>query len=390
MKKLLIYVLGLSLSLNGCKKSQPVEDIQDPPGETTIPAGPDGKGGSIRATADIYLFGKNGSPTFNYVLWGEDVKFEKFVDYPLDAMAIEGLFIQGNRTNGERAVNFFGSHLVGPNKYRISYFSKNKYYHLSESLKVPISPNFTEGFIAYAFYQKSLYMLAHGVGDGTMQYYYKITSSGDFSYHSLLPNIDYEFIAGSNAGAVLCVPEVKLLSSELMLYRDKNLIGSFDIADPAYSFITPLDMQMFDENTVFFTSSARRDVDGTLQYLYFTINLNSREIRLYPATDIPSGATIGNAVVDKGKVYLPVTDPVGKACYYLAVSFGASGAISTSKNLLETPGTKDYHADQLFIGANDVYVQGGEGQVGCYWKNNKLVRLQQGGVGDTYLYDIRK
>ena len=61
---------------------------------------------------------------------GRTIPNMRFLDYPLDAMAIEWLFIQDSHVNGDRTVNFLGSHLVGPNKYSISYFSTKKYYHL--------------------------------------------------------------------------------------------------------------------------------------------------------------------------------------------------------------------------------------------------------------------
>lgn len=58
MKKVLIYCLALTIVLGGCKKKSPTGEVKEDPKETEIPTGPDGKGGSIPAKADIYLFGK--------------------------------------------------------------------------------------------------------------------------------------------------------------------------------------------------------------------------------------------------------------------------------------------------------------------------------------------
>ena len=141
MNKFFLYGLAAIFAISACKKTKKDEPATPTPqGQNEIPTGPDGKGGSIPATSDIYLFGKNGLPSSNYVLWTADAKFDNFLNYDLSPMAIEGLFIQGNKLNASKSVNFFGSHMISQNKYRISYFSKDKYYHLAEELKVPILP----------------------------------------------------------------------------------------------------------------------------------------------------------------------------------------------------------------------------------------------------------
>ncbi|MEJ2904887.1 hypothetical protein WAE58_20750 [Pedobacter panaciterrae] len=391
MNKFFLYGLAAIFAISACKKTKKDEPATPTPqGQNEIPTGPDGKGGSIPATSDIYLFGKNGLPSSNYVLWTADAKFDNFLNYDLSPMAIEGLFIQGNKLNASKSVNFFGSHMISQNKYRISYFSKDKYYHLAEELKVPISNNFTEAFVAYAHFQKNLYMLAESFGASTMQYYYRISEKGEFSVHELTPNIDYNLIAGSNNGAVLAKAEPRLLWTELDIYRDKNKINNFKLEKNGYSFISLLDMQLINDQTLFFNSSARRDSDESIQYLFITINLQTKVTRIYTTSHIPANSTVGSVFVSQGKPYIPVTANATGECFYISLALSEAGTPTVDKVQLETVAGTTFHADQVFIEGNDVYVMGGEGDLPCYWKNKKLVRLKHNGVGSGYASDIRK
>jgi hypothetical protein len=385
MKKILIYSMIALCTFNACKKdpkpADPIEEQKPDPN-------PDGATGTenIPATADIYMLGKKYlSSTEKYVLWAESKPKEPFTDYNLDDAAIQGLFIQHN--SGKKTVHFFGSRLISPFKYRITYFNKKNYTTLSEQLNVPIAANFTEAFTAYVNYGKDTYILAAASSTALTdkKYYYKISSSGLPTVHDLLPDKEYKFIAVSPSGVTLSHHDIKLLWTDISIYREKNHLGDFRFQSPDYSYISPLDMTMLNDQTAIFLCSARNDQTGAIDLFTYAINLNDKKIKGYKLA-VPIGFMAGTMTVKGSTIWIPghVTDD--KNASYYQFDFDNPG---TKKISLETTGQAVYSTSRMHDDGTHIYVLGSENDKPCYWKDGKIVRMETGGSSNLFIHDIR-
>lgn len=380
MKKILIYALLGLCTLNSCKKDQKTADpIEEPkPGGTGTE--------TIPATADIYILGKKFvSAQEKYMLWAEGQPKEPFTDYNLDDAAIQGLFIQNN--DGNKTVHFFGSRFINPSKYRITYFNKKNYVTLSEQLKVPIAANFTEAFKAYVNHGNDTYILAAALTPelSDKRYYYKISSSGQATVHDLLPNKEYHFIAKSASGVVLSDHDIKLLWTDVSIYREKNHLGDFKLEIPDYSFISPQDMTMLNDQTAVFICSGRNDLTEAIEHFTFTINLNDKKIKGYRLI-VPDGFVPGTMTPIGNTILIPGYAPNDKNAYYYKFDFDEPGL---EKIPLESKAQSTYTMERMHGKGTDIYVQGNENEKPCYWKNGKIVRMETDGNLFLSIYDIR-
>lgn len=383
MKRILIYtMIGLCM-LNACKKDlgpdDPTEEPKPDPDSGTDPE-------NIPATADVYMLGKKyASSNEKYVLWAESQPKEPFTSYNLDDAAIQGLFIQHN--SGSKTVHFFGSRLISPYKYRITYFNKKDYVTLSEQLKVPIAANFTEEITAFVNHDKDTYILASALNTAfdDKRYYYKISSSGLATVHDLLPDNEYKFIAVSASGVTLSHHDIKLLWTDISIYREKTHLGNFRLQSPDYSYITPVDMTMLNDQLAIFLCSARNDKTGKIELFTYAINLTDKKINGYRLA-VPNGFMAGTMTVKGSTISIPgyVTEDKN-ACYY-QFDFDNPG---TKKISLETSGQALYNTSRMHYDGTHTYVLGAENDKPCYWKDGKIVRLETGNDLILLLHDIR-
>lgn len=387
MKKILIYSLFVLCGFNACKKDpKPADPTEDPKPDPN--PNPDGGTGSetIPATAGIYMLGKKYvSSNEKYVLWAESQPKEPFTDYSLDDAAIQGLFIQNN--SGTKTVHFFGSRLINQFKYRITYFNKKNYVTLSEQLNVPIAANFTEAFTAFVNHGKDTYILAAALSTALAdkRYYYKISSSGLATVHDLLPGKEYKFIAVSASGVTLSHHDIRLLWTDISIYREKTHLGDFRLQSPDYSYISPLDMTMLNDQTAVFLCSGRNDQTGATELFTYTISLVDKKIRGYRLA-VPNDFMAGTMTVKGNTILIPghaIDDK--NACYY-QFDFDNPG---TKKIALETKAEASYGTSRMHDDGTHIYVLGSENDKPCYWKDGKIVRMETGGDLILSIHDLR-
>lgn len=382
MKKLFIYSLLAFCTLGSCKKDPKLEEPVEEPNPIPNP-NPGGGGGNenaetIPATADVYLMGsKYEASKEKYMLWGGDTGNELTTGYDLDRAAIEGLFIQ--EKDGAKTVNFFGSWVISQFKERIAYFGKKNYTFLSEKLAVPIAPDFSETLIAHVNHNKQTYLLARALSTDLTdkRYYYKINRAGEPSFHELIPNKEYKFIAVDGGNVFLSHHDVRLLWTDLSLYSEHSFLGNFRSEIKDFSFINPLDMTMLNDETAIFICSARNDLTNTSELFFVTVNVISKAVKSYKL-QLPQGFSIGTMTVKGNSVLVPGNVYGEKTAYYHKFDFNNSVLVATNKITLESNGNNEYNTSLLHVNGDDIYVTGKENGKPCYWKNGTITRLKTG------------
>ncbi|TKC07469.1 hypothetical protein [Pedobacter frigoris] len=388
MKQILIYTMLIALSLSSCKKNpKPVDPETIPPIEN---GGGTGDGTeTIPATADIYLLGtKYVGYAGNYALWAERTLKENFTDYSLEGSGLEGIFIQEN--SGTKTVHFFGSKLFTQTRSRITYFNKKNYATLADQLNLGLSSSFTEAFIAHTTFNKSAYLLAAATATdlADKRYYYKINRNGTPTVHHLLPNKDYKFIAASNAGVYLShTYDARLFWTDIAMYRDNNSLGNYRLEIQDFSYINPMDMVMVNDHTAAFICSARYDPTGATEYLYVTVNINTKASQSQ-RLGFPSNFSMGTMLVKDNNVLLFGNVAGDKAAQYYQLN-GQGASFTLKKILLETNGTSSYSTNGIFDSGTNIFVSGTEGNTSVYWKDGKLVKLQNNSATSVIMHDIR-
>jgi hypothetical protein len=372
MKKLFILFIAATTMLAGCKKDS-----------RKGPVIPD----VVKPITTPLLFGQTRVTDSYYVTttWEGNTRDTTIVHYKHKNMLITGFYERYVVSpNGiAKGIEYYGNEVVDGKGSRLYQFLQTS-KPFTESTGRDVEPRYVEWAQGSIRYNGDNYIIALGgvPGQRAKSYYYKVDGQdGKPSFHPLAqtPNgSGYGLYCGTSKGLLVS----KTLSTEtkttfLEVFREDTWIQDYKLQMPGYIYIDVQNIFAKDDDNLIVIVSAKKEGTPITGLFYVTINLVNHTVKTYQA-DLPeANFHINEGAYAKSTVYLPYYENGTNKCAYITLKMEPNTTkLKTEKIDLPVKNGVTYgSATLLSTNGNNVYVAGEQGGLACYWRNNKLVDI---------------
>ncbi|KAA8484063.1 hypothetical protein F1649_06880 [Arcticibacter tournemirensis] len=372
MKKVYTIIIAAVMVSAGCKKNNNNEPSKQE---------------ELEPVNDPLLFGLTRVGD-NYVPteWQGKRRDTSIVSYKHKSLVVTGFYERSIVTpNGVgKGIEYYGNEVTDGKGSRLCQFLE-KSTPFSESAGRKLDPSYVEWSQGCTSYNGSTYIIAIGrmPGQRVNSYYYKIDGqTRKITSHPLAPTPNgngYAWHCGTSKGLIVSKslsPDTK--KTFLEVFREDNWIQDYKLEVPGHIYIDVENLFAKDDNHLIAIVACKRAGTPITGLFYFTINLTDHTVKLYQAEMPEANFHINKGAYVNNTVYLPYYENGSNKCAYVTLKLDPNtGKLVTNKFDLPTKAGVPYGSATL-IGTegNNVYVAGEQGGLACYWRNDKLIDIE--------------
>jgi len=384
MKKLgLLAVIVLSIA--SCKK-----DHQDTPDDQEV----------ITPPKDPLLFGQIWTPNSNGVVtvWNGKTRDTNIVAYKHDGLIVTGFYEKSVVSPGgiAKGIVYYGNEVQDGKGSRLCQFLQQS-TPFAESTGRQLDPRYVEWAQGSITYKGDTYIVALGgvPGQRAKSYYYKVEGNTEKqTYHPLAqtPNGNgYGRYCGTEKGLIVCKalsPETK--TTFLQVFREDQLINEYKLEIPGYIYIDIENIFARDDDNLIVIIASKKEGTPITGLFYVAISLIDHTIKTYKAEMPEVNFHINEGTYVNRKVYLPYYENGVNKCAYVTLEFDdkTNKVISEKFDLPGKAGQPYGLATLVATNGNNVYVGGSQGSFACYWRNDKLIEIDNTGATQSAITKI--
>ncbi|RVU02970.1 hypothetical protein EOD41_03280 [Mucilaginibacter limnophilus] len=375
MKIQILFILALATALQtACKKEKAGEpDSQVNPGPVNDPL----------------LFGqtwqKSTSPGVATV-WSGKNRDTTIVGYKHSGLIVTGFYERAVISpNGiAKGIDFYGNEVANGNNSRLCQFLQVSTPFATTTGR-ELNPSYIEWSQGSTTYNDNTYIIALGTykGQRASSYYYKVSGTdGKPTFHPLAqtPNGNgYAWYCGTEKGLLVSnslSPDTK--KTFLSIYRETQWLQDYKLEAPGYIYIDVENVFAKDAEHLIVIVDAKKEGTPITGLFYFTINLIDHTIKRYQA-DLPEvNYHINEGAYAKNTVYLPYYENSSNKCAYVTVRLDdkLDKLITEKVDLPVKAGINYGSATLVATKGNAVYTAGEQSGKACYWRNDKLIEIE--------------
>lgn len=373
INKITILLFAASCLLTACKK-----DKDKKPSQQEV----------IEPVNDPMLFGQTQVTDSYYVVtkWQAGTRDTSIVSYRHSGLIVTGFYERTVVSPGgiARGIDFYGNEVKDGKGSRLCQFLQVS-KPFAESTGRDLDPRYVEWSQGSTTYNGDTYIIALGTvpGQRARSYYYKVSGAdGKPTYHPLAqtPNGNgYAWYCGTSKGLFVSKslsPDTK--TTFLEVFREDRWIQDYKLQIPGYIYIDVENVFAKDEDNLIAIVACKKEGTPVTGLFYFVINTVSHTVTRYQAELPEVNFHINQGAYAKNTVYLPYYENSSNKCAYVTLKINSNtGKLETEKFDLPVKSGVTYgSATMLNTKGNNVYISGEQGGLACYWKNQKMEKLE--------------
>ncbi|MFD0792709.1 hypothetical protein ACFQZX_03715 [Mucilaginibacter litoreus] len=388
MKKFFILIIAASAAFWGCKKDSPNKGTQDPD--------------VLKPTTDPLLFGQTWVTDNSYGIvtaWQGKTRDTSIVSYRHSGMVVTGLYETSviSPNGAAHGIVYFGNEVIGNKGSRICQFLQTS-TSLAEATGRTLDPQYIEWTQGSTTYNGDTYIIAVGSypGQRASSYFYKIEgATGKQTFHPLAqtPNGNgYGWYCGTSKGLIVA----KTISMDnkatfVEVFREANWIQDYKLQVPGHIYIDVENIFAKDDDHLIVIVDCKREGTPITDLYYFTIDLINHAVKMYKADMPEKNFHINKGAYASNTVYLPYFENSDNKCAYITLKLdNNTGKLVTKKIDLQVKSGVTYgSATVVATNGGNVYTSGEQGGLACYWRNDKLVEIENKNAKASVITDIK-
>lgn len=385
MRKIILLLLLASSLLAACKKNSDKE-----PSTQDI----------IEPVNDPLLFGQTRVTDSYYVTtrWQGAIRDTSLVAYKHSNLIVTGFYERAVVSPGgvARGIDFYGNEVANGKGSRLCQFLQVS-TPFAETTGRELDPRYVEWSQGSTTYNGDTYIIALGTvpGQRARSYYYKVSGAdGKPTFHPLAqtPNGNgYAWYCGTSKGLIVSKslsPDTKVTFLEV--FREDKWVQDYKLQIPGYIYIDVENVFAQDDNNLIAVVACKKEGTPITGLFYFNINLVSHTVTKYQAELPEANFHINQGAYAKNTVYLPYYENGSNKCAYLTLKINPNtGRLETEKFDLPVKSGVTYgSATLLNTKGNNVYIAGEQGGLACYWRNQKLEKVENKEATSSFISKI--
>lgn len=384
MKKLCFVIITV-LMIAGCKKDQ-----SGKPDEQEV----------VAPVTDPLLFGKLWTPDSYGVttVWSGKTRDTTIVSYKHSNLIVTGFYERTVISPGgiARGIDYYGNEVTDDHASRLCQFLQQS-KPFAESTGRELDARYVEWAQGSTTYNGDTYIVALGgvPGQRAKSYYYKVNGADSKpTYHPLAqtPNGNgYAWYCGTAKGLIVSKslsPETK--TTFLQVFREDQWIQDYKLEMPGYIYIDVENVFAKDDDNLIVIVACKKEGTPITGLFYVTINMVNHTIKKYQANMPEVNFHINEGAYAKNTVYLPYYENGTNKCAYITLKFDDfTNKVTVKKFDLPGKANEPYGlATLVATRGNNVYIGGYQGSLACYWRNNKLIEIDNTGATQSAITKI--
>jgi hypothetical protein len=354
----------------------------------------------IEPVNDPLLFGKTRVTDAYYVetTWQGKKRDTSLVSYRHKGLIVSGFYQRSVVSPGGvgHGIDFYGNEAAEGNGSRVCQFLATSVPFIASTGRT-VDPSYVEWAQGNTSYNGDTYIVAMGgyPGRRASSYYYRIdgqTRKPTFHPLAQTPNGNgYAWFCGTSKGLIVSnslSPDNK--KTYLSVFREDTWIQDYQLDAQGYINIDIKNVFAKDDDHLIVTVTGYKQGASVSGLFYFTINLLDHTIKRYQSELPEVGFYINKGAYAKNTVYLPYYEYNTNKCAYVTLKIDQnSGKLVTKKfDLPVKPGITYGSATVVATNGNNVYVAGEQGGLACFWKNDKLMEIENKEATRSFMTDI--